>query len=585
VESKVHIVVLNWNGCRDTFACLSSLQHLIYCNYRVLVVDNGSTDDSAQSIRRGFPAVELIETGRNLGFAGGCNVGIRHALAEGADFVWLLNNDTIVDPDALKALVDKATTDPTIGAVGSAIYFMEERESLQCWGGGYINFWMGRSANFVEPVDNERLQFITGASMLLPRSSIDEIGLFDEGFFMYWEDADYCFRLRCAAKELAVAGQSKVWHKTPASIGKGSVNSYHYFNASASRFMEKHAHIPLFSFWVGFSLRLAKRLLVGDWAKTRAVWAGMKAERAAHSPHSLESDFAFYGSESDRLAARLRTIEGLDELERLGDVPETLFQLRAMAESPERRFPHPRQLWSLSKFDAPGEWDCLKFLAPVEGKRVAQIGGTGAWAVAFALAGASESWLISPFQPELDAGLEIARLAKVDLRVRLCPAEQLAFEEGYFDAIFAPGCAHHFETEEAFPEIHRALRAGGKFAAIDPWLTPVYHLGIRVFGKRERGVKCVPLDAQRMIPFYRSFPGAEVRHHGTFTRYPLILLERFVHLPDSLVWSALRLDDAFSTLLGCRRLGSGVALLAQSTGVEEDFSVRASSLDNVLKEA
>lgn len=291
-------------------------------------------------------------------------------------------------------------------------------------------------------------------------------------------------------------------------------------------------------------------------------------------PNLSETDRAFYGSESERLAAQLRSIRGVQELDRFNDAPETLSRLRALAEHTGQTFPEPRHAWSLSKFDGASEWDCLRFLAPVAGKRIAQIGGSGAWAVAFGLAGAREAWLISPFQPELDAGLEIARLMGVHLNCQLCPAEQLAFADGYFDAIFAPASAHHFDTEIAFPEIRRVLQDDGKFAAFDPWLTPIYRQGVRLFGKRERGVHCVPLDPQRLIPFYRSFPGAEVRHHGAFTRYLLILLGRLVPLPDSVAWSTLTVDDAIATVVGCRGLGSGVALLAQRTRTDRDSATR-----------
>lgn len=280
-----------------------------------------------------------------------------------------------------------------------------------------------------------------------------------------------------------------------------------------------------------------------------------------------ESDFAFYGSEAERLTARLRAIDDLSELERVGNVPWTLFRLREMARYRELEFPNPRGLCSLSKFDGASEWDCLRFLAPVQGKCIAQIGGHGVWAIAFALAGAREAWLISPFQPELELGSEIARLAGLRLHCRLCPAEQLAFSDQYFDAIFAPGCAHHFDTETAFPEIRRALRPGGKFAAFEPWLTPIYQTGIRIFGKRERGVQCVPLDPTRLRPFYKAFPRARVRHHGAVTRYPLILTGRVLNFSDSFVWSALRLDDAVGGVLGYQRFGSGVALLARSDSV------------------
>ena len=274
MRSKVGIIVLNWNGWADTSVCLSSLQHLNYPNYRVVVVDNGSTDDSASRIRTQFPSVEIIENGSNVGFAAGCNVGIARALAQGADYVWLLNNDATADPDALRSLVDKADSFRQIGAVGSAIYFVEEPKRLQAWGGGRVTFWLGRSGHFVKPVCDEKLQFITGASLLLPRTAIETVGLFDEGFFMYWEDADYCFRLRRAGLRLAVSGQSKVWHKGSASVGRRSVCMDTYFNASAARFFAKHARTPGLALWTGVALRLAKRVLGGDWDRVRAVWAG-----------------------------------------------------------------------------------------------------------------------------------------------------------------------------------------------------------------------------------------------------------------------------------------------------------------------
>ena len=149
MQPKVCIIVLNWNGWADTCHCLSSLQHLTYSNYRILVVDNGSTDDSVEQIRTQFPGIELVEAGSNLGFASGCNAGIARALAAGADYVWLLNNDTTVDASALGGLVDKASSGLRIGAVGSAIYFTEEPNRLQAWGGGAVNFWLGRSRHFL----------------------------------------------------------------------------------------------------------------------------------------------------------------------------------------------------------------------------------------------------------------------------------------------------------------------------------------------------------------------------------------------------------------------------------------------------
>jgi len=280
VAPKVHVVVLNWNGWSDTAACLSSLQHLNYRNFRVIVVDNGSTDDSVSRIRMQFPAVDLIETRKNLGFAGGCNVGIAHSLAQGVDYIWLLNNDTTVHHAALQSLVEVAESDCRIGAVGSAIYSAGNPQRLEAWGGGCVNFWLGRSRHILKPVSVKKIQFITGASLLLPRKVMETQGQFDDRFFMYWEDADYCFRLRRAGWRLAVAGQSKVWHKGSASVGHTSALMDTYFNASAARFFEKHAPTPV-SLWTGVGLRLAKRAIVGDWDKVRAVWAGVSGPSVA----------------------------------------------------------------------------------------------------------------------------------------------------------------------------------------------------------------------------------------------------------------------------------------------------------------
>jgi GT2 family glycosyltransferase len=281
---RVHTILVNWNNYTDTATCLSSLRQLSYANYDVIVVDNGSTDDSAARLRDAFPDLNIIELGRNLGFAGGCNAGIRFALSQGSDFVWLLNIDTTVDRDALRALVDKARSSPRLGACGSAIYFMDDPQRLQAWGGGHVNFWLGRSRHFIQPVPDESVEFITGASMLISRTAIESIGLLDEYFFMYWEDADYCFRLRASGWDLAVAGQSRVWHKGSSSVGKESAKLDRYFNASAKRFFRKHAAVSSVTIWTGGTLRFAKRLLRGDWTRARAVLAGILARQSNSRP-------------------------------------------------------------------------------------------------------------------------------------------------------------------------------------------------------------------------------------------------------------------------------------------------------------
>jgi GT2 family glycosyltransferase len=245
----------------------------------VVVVDNGSTDDSVAQIRDSFSGVAVVEVEKNLGFAGGCNVGIRHALEAGAEYVWLLNNDTTVDLRALGAMVEMADADAKLGAVGSAIYSTAEVDRLLAWGGGYINFWLGRSRHFLSSVPNDKIEFLTGASLLLRRAALLSVGLFDEGFFMYWEDGDYCFRLRQAGWTLAVAGDSLVWHKEQGSVGKKSALLDTHFNRSAKRFFARHAPIPFISICAGIGLRIAKRVLTGNWERAHAVWAGGRKEQ------------------------------------------------------------------------------------------------------------------------------------------------------------------------------------------------------------------------------------------------------------------------------------------------------------------
>lgn len=271
---SVWIVLLNWNGWRDTIDCLASVEKLHYPNFRVVVVDNGSTNDSVAQIRRAFPGQLILESPTNLGFAGGCNVGIKRAMSEGADYVWLLNNDTIVDPKALNALVERAeAAAPSVGAVGSVLYFMDRPDRIQIWGGGYVNFWSGRSPSFDAPTSEQKIEFICGGSMLISRAALLSVGLLDEGFFVYWEDTDYCFRLRKAGFLLAVAPESKVLHKGSASFGKGGVALDTYSTRSAARFFGKHAPFPAIPFWAGVGLRILKRAALGRWRNLRVVWS------------------------------------------------------------------------------------------------------------------------------------------------------------------------------------------------------------------------------------------------------------------------------------------------------------------------
>lgn len=272
MTALVYVVVLNWNGWRDTILCIESLQKQDYPNFKLLIIDNGSTDGSVDHIRELMSEVEIIQTGANLGFGGGCNVGMRLAIERGADFVWLINSDATVDANALAALVHCAESNPLCGAVGAVIYESDQTEQIQLFGGGTVSLWFGQSHHRTEagPLD-----FISGASLLIRRTAVEDVGFFDDAlFFMYWEDTDLSFRLRRAGWQLAVANEARVWHKQAASLGKHSPLLDEYFARSGVRFLKRYAPLPFVSIAVMLSLRLAKRLFHGDIQRAKAVLRG-----------------------------------------------------------------------------------------------------------------------------------------------------------------------------------------------------------------------------------------------------------------------------------------------------------------------
>lgn len=246
---KVTIVILNWNGWKDTVECLKSVQKARRSTFAlsILVVDNGSTNDSVKQIKKvKSRMVKVIETGRNLGFAGGNNVGITHALSDGADYVVILNNDTYVHKDCLKELVNYADENPKVGVVSPKIYFAAGHEFHKSrykrsdmgnviWcAGGMIDWNNIYGSNIgVDEVDNgqfehtREIDFATGTCVLYRTNMLKEIGVFDERYFLYWEDVDLSVRAREAGWKVMYIASSKLWHKVSQSSGSGSkLNDY-----------------------------------------------------------------------------------------------------------------------------------------------------------------------------------------------------------------------------------------------------------------------------------------------------------------------------------------------------------------------
>ncbi len=213
----VHCVVLNWNRWEDTIGCLDSLRKSTYPRLVTTVVDNGSTDGSAERIRKAHPDVGVIDLPENVGFAAGNNVGIRRALDEGAGWVWVLNNDTSVEPDALDAMVREGERSERTGIVGSVLYYFDEPDKVQAWGGGRFRRLLGTADVMTSP--GSEPTFITGASSLLRAEMLEDVGLYDESYFFYVEDVDLSFRAHLRGWRLRVAADSKILHKVAATLG------------------------------------------------------------------------------------------------------------------------------------------------------------------------------------------------------------------------------------------------------------------------------------------------------------------------------------------------------------------------------
>lgn len=239
--------------------------------------------------------------------------------------------------------------------------------------------------------------------------------------------------------------------------------------------------------------------------------------------------------------------------------------VRRASQEERATFPAPRGVWIDAVYECVAQWDAYRHIAPLAGKRVLQLGGTGSHGVKFLLGGAAEAWLVTPMLGEVRCGLALAREVGMDERLRCVVgvAEQLPLASGRFDAIYAPGSLHHTLTSDALPEAARVLKPGGRFASVDPWRAPFYALGISVFGKREPDVHCRPLTGERVAPMATAFPDHEQMQHGTLTRYPLLALAKLgVACGLSTAWTLTTIDDAVcSWLPGLRRLGSAVALL------------------------
>ena len=252
-QPLVYVVILNWNNAADTIECLQSLENSDYQPFVPLVIDNGSTNGSVREIREAYPKIKIIELDTNSGYAEGNNVGIQHAFDSSADYVMVLNNDTLVEPTMLAELVKCAESDSKIGMIGPKMYCYEPEDTIFATG-SFINWSKGATTNrgLFQPASDfahfrgpEQVDFIAGCGVLVSRKFIEQVGVLDPIYYLNFEDVDWGVRGWRQGFEIWFAPQAVMWHKVSATLGKASPANTYYMTRNALLFFWRYTPLRL----------------------------------------------------------------------------------------------------------------------------------------------------------------------------------------------------------------------------------------------------------------------------------------------------------------------------------------------------
>jgi GT2 family glycosyltransferase len=292
-KPSVHIITLTWNHREVTADFLRSISAIDYPAAHTILVDNASCDGTADYVRLEFPSVTVIENERNLGFAAGCNVGIRHAIEAGADYVFLLNNDTQVEPNVVSVLVSWAEAHPRDGLLTPLIRHANDGD--QIWFAGSRrgrltldsrDFGPGRSERV--PIGHSReVDYVMGCAMFIRIDALCQVGLFDESFFMYHEDMDLSLRVQNAGYTLRYVPDASVRHLVEISTSDAPPLRYYYKARSSVRFYRKHVHglhwAVIMPYRIGSAVKkvaslLLRRQTAAMRAYLRGLWDGLRED-------------------------------------------------------------------------------------------------------------------------------------------------------------------------------------------------------------------------------------------------------------------------------------------------------------------
>ena len=246
----VACIVLNTNRREDTLECLRSLGDGTYANLLIVLLDCGSTDGSVEAVRSAFPGVRIIELERNLGYAGNNNVGIRAAVEAGADWVFVLNEDTVLAPDCVARLVEEGQRDPRIGILGPMVYHHDEPGVIQSAGGGLTSLWQGfhrgqnRTRTGASSASLVQFGGYPDARCWSAAEVVEAVGVLDERFFIYWEETEWCVRAGRAGWRVVHVPAAKVWHKGVRRDHRPKPHVTYYSTRNRLLMLETH-HAPV----------------------------------------------------------------------------------------------------------------------------------------------------------------------------------------------------------------------------------------------------------------------------------------------------------------------------------------------------
>ena len=252
----VAVIIPNWNLRNDLVECLESIKMSSYGNIITIVVDNGSTDDSVEIVSQKFPEVRLIVSKENQGYAGGVNLGLREGIRLGAHYFFVLNNDTVLPPETISLLITTMEQYPKYGIIAPKVLYFNSPDLTYSLGDKVFPFLplpvpIGRKK--IDHKDNEQIMdfdYLFGCALLIRKEVLESIGLFDTSYFMYYEDADYCWRARAAGFSLARIGYARIYHKGSLSVNKEKPLMIYYRARNRSRFFRRYPHglHPIFTF-------------------------------------------------------------------------------------------------------------------------------------------------------------------------------------------------------------------------------------------------------------------------------------------------------------------------------------------------